>query len=768
MYTYFRSFLFLFCLQFSACTGDAPRTLAAAIDPSGPELPSRRDLSRQLREQGEILIAYSADSEELQAIAGRFQDTRGRLRFRPIADREVSREMLEEKIVFALGSPASNWISQELSSRTPFRITGEGIRFNGRSYGDAESFLSLPLYPNPFNQSIPVIWVSGASDEQVAAHLRAQLDAGWSLFGWNAGGYEIFQDGERILLGFFEDRTWEPDRSLQFEFLPSRDTMLQTEHFRFLAGNTAMSADDLEALADACETAAVRIRDLTGINRRIARINIYLYPSAEEKGLRLYNTDQAHIDEQRRSVHMVYDDIYRSNDTGKENELLLRELLGPSPIHALERGLAVCFTGRWQLSGSQYWANLLYSSGNMAPLSQILDNEYFRNGSSYVMEALAASFVDFLLEEWGRETFLERYRHWQPSEAEIVSLEAQWQGYLATQSKNFRREEWARKDWPRLRGFNFAHEGYAIYDGYISRKAGESLAKMAGLGSNAASIIPYSFLRDPRTPVPIPISDRPGTENDESVVNAIYSAKELGMVTILKPHIWFGGGRWPGDLEMQNEADWQAFFQYYYEWIRHYALMAEIHQVDMLIVGTEFAKATLAREDDWRSLIRKIRKLYSGKITYASNWGDEFENIGFWDELDYIGLDCYYPLSKQENASEKELNANFRDILRRVEKVQKKYDKPLLFTEIGFRSVPAPWRQPHAHPEEGAGYHGEHQRLCYEVVLRNLAGKDWCQGVMFWKWPSYLESRGAENTDYLPVGKPAEAVVMDWFGRMEN
>ena len=768
MRAYLLLFLLLFCFQFIACNGDSSRTLAAAMSPSEPEWPSRRALSRQLREQGEVIVAYSAGSEALRVIADRFQDGRGRLRFRALADREVRPEMLQQEIVLALGSPDSNWISRELNSRTPFRIGEQQISFNNRAYGDDQSLLSLPLYPSPFNASIPVIWLSGGADEQVAAQLKAKLDEGWSPFGWNAGGYEIFQGGERILLGFFEDHTWAPDRSLQFEFPPSRDTMLQTEHFRFLANNTGMSDADLEALADACETAAVRIRDLTGVNRRIARINIYLYPSAEEKGLRLYNTDQAHIDEERSSVHMVYDDIYRSNDTGKENELLLRELLGPSPIHALERGLAVCFTGRWQTLGCQYWANLLYSSGNMAPLEQLLDNEAFRNGSPYVMEALAASFVDFLLETWGREAFLERYQYWKPSEAEIVSLEEQWRRRLAGQSKDFQRQVWAGKDLPRLRGFNFAHEGYAIYNGYISRKAAESLAKMASLGSNAASIIPYSYIRDPQAPAPIPISDRAGSENDESVINAIYSAKKLGMVAILKPQIWLGGGRWPGDVEMQNEADWQAFFNHYYDWIRHYALMAEIHRADMLIIGTEFARATLAREDDWIELIRKIRKLYSGKITYASNWGEEFENVGFWDELDYIGLDCYYPLSKKENASEKELDANFRDVLRKVEKIQKKYDKPLFFTETGFRSVPAPWRQPHAHAEEGAGYHGEHQRLCYEIVLRNLAGKDWCQGVMFWKWPSYLESRGLENTDYFPVGKPAEGVVAEWFRRIEN
>ena len=57
---------------------------------------------------------------------------------------------------------------------------------------------------------------------------------------------------------------------------------------------------------------------------------------------------------------------------------------------------------------------------------------------------------------------------------------------------------------------------------------------------------------------------------------------------------------------MKNEEDWNQFFDYYYRWIRHYALMAEIHQMDILCIGVEFAKATIQRGEDWKKIIRKI------------------------------------------------------------------------------------------------------------------------------------------------------------------
>lgn len=757
---------FLFGFLICSCSGDQVRTLAAAyVEPAVSEIPRRRELSRAMRRQGEIIVAYSAHSDALRRLAGRFQDPRGRIAFRALPDSAVDRAVLEQNVVLALGSPASNWISRELNRQGPFRVTSEGIRLVGRRYAGASLMLSVPLRPSPFQPQLPIIWISGPSDGAIAAELERRLDQNWSPFGWSAQGYEVLSGGERQLLGFFRSSDWRPDPALQFDFSAGRDTILESAHYRFLARRDQVSEGELREIVQLCESAAEEIRRFTGREQPLARMDIHFYPSAEEKGLRLNNTDHAHIDFETGAVHMVYNDIYRSNHSGKENELLLRQLLDRPAIEALERGLAIRFTEGWQVRGFRYWASLLFQSGNLPTLAEMLDNERFQHTSPLVTGAAAASFVDFLIEEWGRATFLEQYPRWQPDAVEVAQLEAAWHDYLREKGRDFKGRSWSRDALPVLRGFNFAHEGYAIYNGYISRQAGQSLDRMASLGSNAASVIPYSYLRDPQSPAPFPISDRPGSENDESVIHALYAAKKLGMITILKPHVWLGGGSWPGDVEMRNEADWQAFFQHYYDWIRHYALLAEIQEVDVLVIGTEFARATLAREADWVRLIRKIRQLYSGKITYAANWGEEFENVGFWNELDFIGLDCYYPLGNREEVTYRELDANFKKVLEKVERVQRKYHKPVLFTEIGYRSIPAPWRQPHAHAD-GAGYHGEHQRMCYEVALRNLSDKDWFQGLLFWKWPSYLESRGRENTDYYPIDKPAEEVVRAWFGRL--
>ena len=108
------------------------------------------------------------------------------------------------------------------------------------------------------------------------------------------------------------------------------------------------------------------------------------------------------------------------------------------------------------------------------------------------------------------------------------------------------------------------------------------------------------------------------------------------MSTMLKPQIWVGSNSWPGDIKMKSQEEWDIFFDNYYRWVRHYAMLAEINELDSYCIGVEFAKATLAKEEAWRKLIKKLRGIYSGQLTYAANWGDEFENLTFWDELDFI------------------------------------------------------------------------------------------------------------------------------------
>jgi hypothetical protein len=544
------------------------------------------------------------------------------------------------------------------------------------------------------------------------------------------------------------------------------DTLIKTLHFQIIA-HGEMEADVVKNMAECFETSRQNILRFTGYEGQLPMLTHHLYQSSEQKGMLLQNTTHSHTDFEKNEVHTILNDCYKNNFIGEENAWLLRKILGQPKTNALEHGLAIHFTHHWQEKGYEYWAAKLAISGSLLPLSGILDNEKWDGGASLQSGCLSAALVDFLIKKWGQNTFLEKYASWQPALSEIEALEAEWQQFMGEKTFVFahvfeQERSSSPSSLPYLKGFNFTHEGYRIYNGYGSRMADQALEKMIGLGVNAVAIVPYTFIRDPNKPAPFPVVQRAGTETDESVIQSAETAKKLGMAVLLKPQIWLGRGHWTGDLDMQTEEDWQAFFDHYGRWMIHYAMLAEIYQWDALCIGTEMVQTTLKREADWRRLIQKIRGIYNGKLTYAANWGEEFEKTGLWDDLDFIGLNCYYPLSTKDSPSDRELRKGFDGILKKIEKVYRRYHKPLFFTEIGFASLEAPWKKPHEdRGEVTSDFEG--QRRCYETIFEGIAGKPWCGGILWWKFPSHLEERRRHDTDFSPYGKPAEKVVQQWF-----
>jgi hypothetical protein len=64
------------------------------------------------------------------------------------------------------------------------------------------------------------------------------------------------------------------------------------------------------------------------------------------------------------------------------------------------------------------------------------------------------------------------------------------------------------------------------------------------------------------------------------------------------------------------------------------------------------------------------KKNLLGKLTYAANW-DDFDKVPFWNELDYIGIDAYFPLSNATTPSVLELNDAWQQHIKKIEKLQR-------------------------------------------------------------------------------------------------
>src|SRR5262245_25237851 len=165
------------------------------------------------------------------------------------------------------------------------------------------------------------------------------------------------------------------------------------------------------------------------------------------------------------------------------------------------------------------------------------------------------------------------------------------------------------------------------------------------LGADWISQTPFGWSRSITDPDVVLATGRVlWGEADSGLVRTTRWARERGLHTLLKPHLWVHHGQWVGEICMQSDADWEGWFVAYERFIVHYAELAEAHGMEALAVGTELG-GTTRHSREWRRIIAHVRTVYHGPLTYCANWNDEAERLEFWDALDFIGIQAYYPLA---------------------------------------------------------------------------------------------------------------------------
>jgi len=766
-------FLLIMMISCASCGDRSLVTVSDVVDDHSipkdeDSLPSRWELFGAYS-NNEILIVYDAKDEEIskqyEILISDFTANlppqlleRFTINFKNV--NEVTPNQLSNKIVYMTGVFEDHPVVNSLSDMLPFSNGSDSFSFNNQEYSSPEDVIVIQNFPNPNQSRLPFSLVTGNGEEAVLSVFTDMLTDGARFFR-NSFDYSIYNNGSRLMMGAF-DNNWQIDEDQIFKFPSIKEPVLSSKHLDVYSQSINLTKEQLRTLSEKIENRISSIKEFLDSNKEIQRFNYYIYQSAEEKGLQELNSQQAHVNYSTNSIHTVINEKYKDNFIERENRYVIRSLLGESSNQVLEDGLAISFTDSWQSKGYLYWAARLAESGNALTLKELTNDQLRNQESPLIVECMAGVLTDFLIKQWGKDIFLKKYSSWNPTAQDLADLTSHWDSYLNSLILSHPKQTRTTNTGLGLKGFNFAHEGYRIYNGYMSKLATQAIQKQVDIGSNAIAIVPYSYMRDDQKPIPLPILQSPGQENDEGVIHSAYEAKERGMKTMLKPQIWLSNA-WPGSIEMKSEEDWKLFYSYYHKWIRHYALLAEIHGIDMLSVGVEFVKSTLAHEDEWRKIIRSVRGLYSGQITYSANWGDEFEKLAFGDALDFIGINCYYPLSKKNEVSDAELRRNFERIKDQIKTVYQKYQKPIVFTEIGFRSINTPWKNPHAEGDDS--FNEQHQARCYKVILEGIQDEEWCGGILWWKYPSYLNYGGSENNSFTPHNKLAEQTVQKYFTR---
>ncbi|MGQ9700688.1 MAG: glycoside hydrolase family 113, partial [Candidatus Bipolaricaulaceae bacterium] len=238
------------------------------------------------------------------------------------------------------------------------------------------------------------------------------------------------------------------------------------------------------------------------------------------------------------------------------------------------------------------------------------------------------------------------------------------------------------------------------------------LSHIKAIGANSIAVVVTGYMDGPHATT---IRKDPSkTPSDESLVHILRVARAHGLQVMLKPHGDIQDDTWRGSISPVSVEDW---FSCYKLFIVHYARIAEKYGVELFCIGTEFRSLSGPEcYRYWQDLIAAIRAVYSGRLTYAANW-DEYPGVSFWNFLDYIGINAHFPLSEARTPSVEELVSSWSQVVTAVEAWQKTLQKPVLFTEIGYRSLDFAAREPW-HWAKGASYNEVAQANAYEAAFR--------------------------------------------------
>lgn len=296
------------------------------------------------------------------------------------------------------------------------------------------------------------------------------------------------------------------------------------------------------------------------------------------------------------------------------------------------------------------------------------------------------------------------------------------------------------------------------------------------------------------------------TPSDDAIAAAIQALQAQGVTVSLKPHVdpaaivngcsWRGNFTWPttDGTTTEQEAWLTAWFTSYQSFILHFAQIATENNVGMMVIGTEFKDLTgnncpnssgTSCQVYWEQyVINPLRQQYPNlMLAYGANAtsaGDEFTSVTFWNDVDIIGVDGYFPINDSSDCNTSsppdptlaQLVSGWTDnpcsggfnAVAALQNLSNAYPgKQLIFTEIGYPSATGSNAAPYNYTPTGT-YDATEQENCYEAFFEVFSQQtSWMKGVFWWDWT--VSAPGSDDTGYSPQNKPAgDTTLPEWYG----
>ena len=293
------------------------------------------------------------------------------------------------------------------------------------------------------------------------------------------------------------------------------------------------------------------------------------------------------------------------------------------------------------------------------------------------------------------------------------------------------------------------------------------------------------------------------TLTEAQFVDLMALLKERGFAVNLKLGFWHPGPGWWGMMEYQP-SDVDAWFDNWGQELTYWGSLAEQTGVDAFDVAYEMSKLTTdpAYAEEWGALIDGVEAVYSGMITANFANPVEAQQAVFLDRLDMVMTSVFYKHvpTGQDDPTVAELVASWTDasidadsvidmnmhgewgiddsIVNEIKEIHTVSGKPVMIGDIAFISLDGAasnWNSNFGIESNPAdpGEQADQYEAFFQVASSEL-DPSWFKGVTFLTWFPFDSTNhtgpyeeweweiGPQGRSFR--GKPAQQIMVDWFG----
>ncbi|MBL8605441.1 MAG: hypothetical protein JNK72_26150 [Myxococcales bacterium] len=296
--------------------------------------------------------------------------------------------------------------------------------------------------------------------------------------------------------------------------------------------------------------------------------------------------------------------------------------------------------------------------------------------------------------------------------------------------------------------------------GYGTAASEAALDELVANGCTWVSLTPFGRQWSLESAEIVLSFEAPVADNRAAVLRVMAQAHARGLKVFLIPHLWVELGGWRGEIAPAGPEGWRRWFASYTRFVLHWAQVAEEGRAEMFSIGVEM-KSSSGTRGEWFSVIDAVRRRYHGLLTYSANWGEE-DAVLFWDRLDVVGIQAFYPLTDQSDATLEMLRVGARQRARDVGAWAHRVGRPILFTEYGYtaRRDPAlrPWEWPDGMTQVRVD--AEAQAIAYRALLEAFVREPWFVGAFVWRYyANPMDASQEADWGFSPRLRAAETVM---------